>query len=120
MTRTSNLVTRIYHSREDRISEIHPEQARIQYDGYDGKRLSDVQNTFDEYSVRLCDKIDDYLDSEDEDELEYNRARLIEDWAMAQAALSKIAWAMRFDGNAAYERLMNSIKTDAPVDMRGL
>ena len=52
--------------------------------------------------------------------MSYARREVIEKWAYAQAALSKVAWVLRFDGNAAFERLINSIKDGKVIDMRGL
>lgn len=113
-------VSKIYHSREDRIADLHDGNDRIQYDGNDGQRLDEVMGCIDDYVGQLYDAMDRYMDSEDDRELEVNRCNVIECWSLAQAALSKAAWVMRFDGNKAYERMINSMKTGAAADMRGL
>jgi hypothetical protein len=113
-------VSKIYHSREDRIGEIHDGAERISYDGRDKERIDQVRDVSDEYFTELYDACDDYVRSSDDEELEYNRRALIERWALAQAALSKVAWVMRFDGNKAYERMMDALKNGATADMRGL
>jgi hypothetical protein len=114
------LVSKIYHSREDRVAELHDDVDRIQYDGQDGKRILELSDTVDQLTEKLCDALDQFTDSEDDEELEYNRRTIIERWAIAQAAVSKVAWVLRFDGNVAYERMINAIKTGAAADMRGL
>lgn len=114
------LISKIYHSREDRIAELHDGNARIQYDGNDGLRLTEVADTVDDYVNQMYDAVDQFIDSEDDRELEVNRCNLIERWALAQAAISKVAWVARFDGNKAYERMIEALKTGAAADMRGL
>lgn len=113
-------VSKIYHSREDRIAELHDGNDRLQYDGNDERRIVEVMDCVDDYIGQMYDAMDRYMDSEDDRELEVNRCNLIERWALSQAALSKLAWVMRFDGNGAYERMLNSMKTGAAADMRGL
>lgn len=113
-------VSRIYHSREDRIADLHSGTERINYDGKDKPRIEEVTVIVDEYADKLCEALDKYVESEDDEELDYNRRNVIECWALAQAALSKTAWVMRFDGNMAYERMINALKTGASADMRGL
>lgn len=114
------LISKIYHSREDRVAELQGEDERIQYDGKDDGRINDVIDAIDEYTNQLCGASDTLLQSEDDEELEYNRRNFIERWALAQAALSKAAWVLRFDGNKAYERMINALKTGSAADMRGL
>jgi hypothetical protein len=111
---------KLYYSREDRIAELHDQKDRIQYDGNDGLRITEVTDTAAEFCEKMCDALDRYVDSEDDEELEYNRRNAIECWALAQASLSKVAWVMRFDGNLAYQRMINALKTGAAADMRGL
>lgn len=120
-------ISKIYHSREDRISDLHSDVERVQYDEDDVERIQTVTNVVDEYEEALAESLDDYvseLESEvDEDSdrrMQYARQMVIEKWALAQGALSKVAWTLRFDGNVAYERMINALKTGAAVDMRGL
>lgn len=120
-------VSQIYHSREDRINDLHSDSERVQYDKDDFKRVTDVTETFDQYGEQLWDALEDYIeelgsevDEDSESRMRYARQMLVEKWAYAQAALSKVAWVMRIDGNLAYERLINAVKSDEPIDMRGL
>lgn len=114
------LVSKMYHSREDRIAELHDGSERLNYDGQDAERITAVTDTVEDYAVKLCVALDKYTESEDDEELEYNRRNAIECWALAQAAISKAAWVMRFDGNVAYERMINALKDGSAADMRGL
>jgi len=119
------MISRIYHSREDRIADLHKEDERIQYDERDPDRIEDLIGCVDDYAGELSDKLEEYYtlansaDTE-EDDLDYARREIIEKWSLAQAALSKTAFVLRFDGNKAYERMINALKTGAAVDMRGL
>lgn len=120
-------MSRIYHSREDRISDLHKDEERVQYDSQDVDRLNGLANVTDEYADNLIAAIEGYIkvleDDPDEDiasEMGYARREVLEKWALMQGALSKVAWTLRFDGNAAYERMINAMKNDAPMDMRGL
>lgn len=121
------VISRIYHSREDRISDFHGDSERVQYDGKDGDRINEVSDTLDTHEANLFCALEDYIqevnapvDEDSESRMRYARREVIEKWAMAQAALSKVAWVLRFDGNTAYERMLNAIKTGEAVDMRGL
>jgi hypothetical protein len=123
----SSLVSRIYFSREDRINELHDEKERTQWDGKDVERIEEVATVLDEHIENFFASLEEYNDilseevSEDSDSrMRYARQELVEKWALAQGALSKVAWVLRIDGNTAYERLINSIKSDNPLDMRGL
>jgi hypothetical protein len=120
-------VTKIYHSREDRIGDLHTDAERVQYDGKDAQRIQDVAETLTQFTVGLIDSLGSYrdeviapVDEDSESRMGYARRDLIEKWAMTQGALSKIAWALRFDGNTAYERAINAFKSDEAMDMRGL
>ena len=120
-------ISRIYHSREDRIAELHGDRERVQYDAQDADRITIVQETLDEHEEALWDALEAYknelkteADEDSVSRMNYARREVIEKWAMAQAAVSKVAWVLRIDGNAAYERMLEAIKTDGTVDMRGL
>lgn len=114
------IVSKIYHSREDRISELHDDCERIQYDGQDERRIDESTDAFFEFADKMGEAVEQFLNSEDDRELEVNRCNLIERWALTQAALSKMAWCLRFDGNIAYERMVNALSSGAAADMRGL
>ena len=127
MTWRRTIISRIYHSREDRIAQLHGEEERVQYDGNDWGRIHDAVDVLSEHNENLENALCDYADEtntpvdEDSDaKMAYARREVIEKWAYAQAALSKVAWGLRFDGNAAYERLINAINEGGTIDMRGL
>lgn len=121
-------IPKVYYSREDRVGELNDEMARVQYDNLENdiERIEEASGAFFDYSDELSDRIDKYLEAmsgEDEDAssvMAYSRRELIEKWALTQATLSKIAWVLRIDGNDAYQRMMNALKSGEAVDMRGL
>src|SRR5437868_11515576 len=110
------IVSRIYHSREDRIKDLHGPDEQLAYADNDHDKITDLLDVVDEYTSTLLDKIEEYqtaLASDDfnDDETNYVRKEVIERWALAQAAISKVAWFFRIDGNAAYERMINAVRT---------
>lgn len=122
-------ISKIYHSREDRIAELHGEDERMNGDiRHDCHVIDNAVAVLDEYLNNLVeDGLDVYsaaiADDAEEDQRDrelYARRATIERWALLQAALSKVAWDLRFDGNVAYERMINVLKTGAAADMRGL
>lgn len=118
-------ISRMYHSREDRIKDLHSPDDQLSYSEADTNKISDLMDVVDEYVGTLLDKIEEYqtaLGTEEfnDDETNYVRREVIERWALAQAAISKVAWFFRIDGNAAYERMINAVRTGAAADMRGL
>lgn len=122
------MVTKMYYSREDRMKDINDEMCRVQYDSLedDTKRIQEAAEGFFSYVDELDDRIALYLEAMAEEGQEapakmlFARRELIENWALAQATLSKIAWVLRIDGNEAYQRMINAIKTGDAADMRGL
>lgn len=121
------IVSQIYHSREDRIKDIHTDADRVQYDGKDEDRIQQLVDVLTEYNENLENELLNYLEEmnadADEDSVQrmrYARQMVVEKWALAQAALSKAAWVLRIDGNVAYERCINALKSDDAMDMRGL
>ena len=127
-TRKITMVTRIYHSREDLIARLHTEEERVQWQNTeeDEKKINEAAECLVDYSEKLDAAIEDYLNAmyeEDEEapsHMAYCRRELIERWALTQAALSKLAYIMRFDGNDAYQRMINALDKGDAVDMRGL
>lgn len=121
------MVSKIYHSREDRINDLHGPDERVQYDGNDGERISLVTDTFDDFSDQLLQALDGYInelaapvDEDSESRMRYARQNVVERWALAQGALSKVAWCLRIDGNTSYQNMINALKTGEAMDMRGL
>jgi hypothetical protein len=121
------MVSKIYHSREDRINDLHRDKERVQYDGDDIARVESVMDTFDEFAEGLYDALTTYskelgaeVDEDSESQMRYARQNVVERWALAQGALSKVAWCLRIDGNTAYEKMIEALKSDQAMDMRGL
>jgi hypothetical protein len=121
------MVSRIYHSREDRLSDLHADKERVQYDKDDLERIDDFSVIVDEYADELCSALEGYIeaieapvDEDTESRVSYARREVIEKWALMQGAVSKVAWGLRFDGNQAYERMIDAMKAGAAMDMRGL
>lgn len=122
------MVTKIYHSREDLVARLNSDSDRVQWQNTeeDEKKIADVLETIVEYAEKLDAAGGDYLDSMYEDDedapshMSYSRRELIERWALMQAALSKLAFVMRFEGNDAYQRMIESLDKGHSVDMRGL
>lgn len=128
------MVERMYYSREQRISDLHREEERVDYNSAeaDGNKLVDAMEVVNDKVDGLEKAVEDYVISikyeggdEDDQRDAYlqilaQRRELIEQWAWTQAALSKLAWVLRVDGNDAYQRLITAIKNGEEVDMGGL
>lgn len=122
-------ISRIYHSREDRINEIHGRDERVSYDdpAKDYERVTACTDLVGEYTDDLMEALDEYsseiiapVDEDSESRMRYARQTIVEKWALAQGAISKVAWVLRINGNDAYEKMIEAIKTGAAMDMRGL
>jgi hypothetical protein len=123
-----------YNSREEAVASVAEDDQRVQYDGKDFGRIEAISGTFTHHAVELIASLGAYAlttkaeepgDAEEAKdqaaETAYARRELIEQWALTQLALSKIAWALRVDGNAAYDRLIAALNIEGgTIDMRGL
>jgi hypothetical protein len=115
-------------NREEAVTLLSDEQQRVQYDEGDAERIIDVTGTFTHHAVELIGSLGDYaketeseVDEDSESRMGYARRELIEKWAAAQLALSKIAFVIRLDGDAAYDRLVSALNIEGGnIDMRGL
>lgn len=121
-------LVQIYHSRESRVAELCDEEQQVQL--LDARE--DVERIKDAFGI-LFEQVD-ILDTKGEqylveilEEDEYNdkpirmaRTEVVEAWANAQLALSKLAWVMMIDGNEAYQRMVNARKHSQVVDMSDL
>lgn len=125
----TNLIGKIYFSREDRIAEILSEDARVQYQdaNEDANRIQDafggLAEKIDELDDAVCDYLEVTLEDPDEDsaaKISYHRRQLIEQWTLAQGSLSKLAWVLRIDGNEAVQRMLNAFHSEQAMDMSGL
>lgn len=120
---------KLYHSREDRIADLHPEEDRVDFSDADrdAEKIEEAALTLDEHINSLEEALAIYsaelsaeIDEDSAAAMSYARRDMIEKWAMAQAALSKVGYVLRFDGNAAFQRIINALKDGQEVDMRGL
>lgn len=117
-----------WHSREGALNLVFDEKDKVQYDKDDEKRIADFAMMFGHNAAALATTLANYRDallaedSEDSAEvMKTSRAELCEAWAYAQLALSKIAWAIRLDGNEAYAKLINSqMDSTYPLNYKGM
>lgn len=115
-------------SREDQLGLLVHEGQQVQYDEGDHQRIVDVTGTFTHHAVELIQSLGEYaneierpVDEDSESRMGYARRDFIEKWAECQMALSKIAFATRLDGDAAYSRLLDALNIEGGnIDMRGL
>lgn len=122
------MMTRLYFSREERVGEINDESNRVQYDSLENdlERIHEAWDALEEYVDQLGGAYEEYIEAMQEDgedgpsRMGYARRDFIEKWSLTQATLSKLAWVMRIDGNEAYQRMMNALKSGNAVDMSGL
>lgn len=117
-----------YSTREEAATSLSEESQRVQYDEGDLNRVADAAAALTTHVVELIEALGNYANettaevSEDsEARMGYARRNTIEKWATAQLALSKVAFVLRIDGDAAYRRLVEALSTEnGNIDMRGL
>jgi hypothetical protein len=117
-----------FNSREDAVTLVAEDEQRVQYDEGDLDRIKSIAGTFTHHAVELIESLGQYADEtqadadeDSESRMAYARRDLIEKWATTQLALSKIAWALRANGDEAYNRLLSALSVeDGNIDMRGL
>lgn len=122
--------TENFHSREGALNLVFDDTDRVQYDGEDDSRLYKSAEMFAHNCAGLVTVLSEYKDgllaeagSEAADSIASTRAEVIEAWAYAQEALSKIAWCLRFDGNEAYAKLINfqaDLTGTMPLNFKGM
>jgi hypothetical protein len=118
----------MYSTREEAVASVADDSIRVQYDEGDYSRIMETVGTFTHHAVELINAAGEYgkeLQSEaDEDSasrMEYARREVVEKWATAQLALSKVAFVFRIDGTTAYDRLIAALNIEGgAIDMRGL
>jgi hypothetical protein len=121
-------VSKIYHSREDLMAKLVPEEARVQYDDNreDTIKIYQATDLIEERLEGIEDDLEDYLnaihgdDSDAAENMRVVRARVVAQWAFLQMAVSKFARVLRIDGNEAYQRTITALEADATVNMSGL
>ena len=100
-------------NRENIIKQYLPDDIMLQYDEGDEWRLERMTRGMADMVVQLIGSLGDYVDVNKSEESEYKSSELkfvrdtiIHDWASAQVALSSVAAVMRFDGEEAFERIV--------------
>jgi hypothetical protein len=115
-----------FHSREGALNLVFDEEVRVQYDGTDEKRIFDTAQMFAHNCAGLITVLAEYRDIINNDdatasEIAGTRAEVIEAWTFAQMALSRIGWCLRFDGNEAYAKTINSqLDSTYPLNFKGM
>jgi hypothetical protein len=119
-----------YHSREGALNLVFDETDRAQYDGKDEQRIYTSAGMLAHNTAGLITVLAEYktlLSStytgmdDDSGDIAATRSEVIEAWTYAQMALSRIAWALRFDGNEAYAKLINSqLDSTYPLNFKGM
>lgn len=117
-----------YNTREEAVASVANDSHRVQYDGADADRIKDMAATLTHHAVELIESLGNYvaetasdIDEDAEARMGYARRELIEKWATAQLALSKVAFVMRVDGQTAYDRLIAALNIEGGnIDMSGL
>lgn len=117
-----------YNNREAAAANLSEESQRVQYDKGDLNRVADATAVVTQHTVDLIETLGHYaketqaeVNEDSEARMGYARRSVIEKWATAQLALSKVAFVLRIDGDAAYRRLVEALSTEnGNIDMRGL
>lgn len=109
------------------MSEIYQDNERVQYDGQDVKRITDLAEGVTVYSVGTIEALGNYVDvisKEPSEESAYEtkiaRQEVIEAWAHLNLLIQKMAWSLRIDADEAATRLLQAIKAGEPISMEGL
>ena len=116
------------NSREEALTLLATDAERVQYDEGDADRLAAVAGTMTHHCVELIESLGAYAaetkaepDEDSASRMGYARRDLIEKWALAQLALSKVAFAIRVNGNEAFDRLVNALNIEGGnIDMTGV
>lgn len=115
-------------NRETPIEQIFDKSDQLQYDEGDAHRIKESARLITSAVINLIDSLGYYRDelAADIDEgsatrIADERKKLIEHWASTQMALSSIAFAFRFEGDVAYNRLVYACTHEGETaDMTGL
>jgi hypothetical protein len=106
-------------TREQTLGNHIADDHRVQYDDKDGDRIEGVASLLTQAAMLQLDALAKYRDSlaapVDEnaaDATKQARYDVIYAWTMVQTAASKIAWALRFDGEEAFNRAIETMSND--------
>lgn len=111
-------------NRERMLAEVCDETDQVQYDGNDEERITAICSSFTQAAVGMIEALGKYrdamaapLDENSADLMKEARYEVVYSVAMAQAATSKVAWALRIDADEAYKRVL---KDPEETDLSGL
>lgn len=114
-------------SRETIIGDMSKEDERVQYDDRDVERLMDVGDAVISHITDFLSSLDNYIgalnapvDEDSKLNMAEARMRLVEKFAIATCALAKAGWIIRVDGDEAFQRTAESIKTGKALNLAGL
>lgn len=114
-------------SRETIIGNVSADSERVQYDDKDTERLARVGDAVISHVTDFLQGLDAYMavlnaPVDEDSKLQMGQARmvLVEKWAIATCALAKAGWIIRVDGDEAFNRTAESIKTGKALDLAGL
>jgi hypothetical protein len=113
--------------REELIDKLAPTDDRLEYDEHDEAKIVETANRYTQTTVLLLEAIGKYvetmrlpIDENSADLMKEARYDVVYSWAVAQAAVSKIAWMMRIDGDEAYGRIMDGAMSEEHPDLHDL
>jgi hypothetical protein len=119
--------TTMVQSRETIIGGVSQEAERVQYDDKDVDRLMDVGDAVISHITDFLSSLDAYIgalnapvDEDSKTNMAAARLALVEKWAIATCALSKAGWIIRVDGDEAFWRTTEAIKTGKALNLAGL
>jgi hypothetical protein len=114
-------------SRETIIGDVSAEDERVQYDDRDTDRLTNVGDAVISHVSDFLKALDNYIlalsapaDEDSKMNMLEARMKLVEAWAIATCALSKAGWIIRVDGDEAFQRTAEAIKTGKALNLSGL
>lgn len=115
------------NSREAMLGAIAHEDQRVQYDGKDEDRIFKVAEALAEASVATLSSLGTYqdvlkqpVDENTADLMKEARYNTVYAFTIMQAAVSKMAWALRIDGDEAFSRAVEAFQKDEEPELSGL
>jgi hypothetical protein len=114
-------------NREKMLEGLQPEDTQLQYDASDKERINAAATGFTNTSMALIHamgafykEIGDEADEDSAARMKEIREELVLRWAEVQMTISSLARVFRIDGDEAYNRVIEGIKKNEPVDTGGL
>lgn len=110
-------------NREQLLAKVCDDSHRLQYDGNDETRLMLLSAAFTDASVAMIEALGQFsdaakapVDENSADTMKGARYDAVAAWTMAQAAISKIAYVLRIDGEEAYRRSIKAYEEGGSED----